>query len=112
MTFTLASGRHNGDRIYRLTYIVIYVHIKIHRICKVNVYTVGPLFIESLWAKQRVSTGVLRARDDLRVVRTKHFKSGSVPASSCRKYLASVVIFVLMLYTNCEIEFQIVVIQH
>ena len=33
--------------------------------------TVGPLIIESLWAKKRVSTGALRALDDPLVVQTK-----------------------------------------
>ena len=33
--------------------------------------TVGPLIIESLWAKKRVSTGALKARDDPVVVQTK-----------------------------------------
>ena len=32
--------------------------------------TVGPLIIESLWAKKRVFTGVLGALDDLPVVQT------------------------------------------
>ena len=34
-------------------------------------YTVGPLIIESLWAKKRVSTGALGALDDSLVVQTK-----------------------------------------
>ena len=34
-------------------------------------HTVGPLTIESLWAKKRVSTGALRALDDPLVVQTK-----------------------------------------
>ena len=37
---------------------------------------VGPLIIESLWAKKRVSTGALRALDDPVVVQTKIWKGG------------------------------------
>ena len=33
--------------------------------------TVGPLIIESFWAKKRVSTGALGALDDPLVVQTK-----------------------------------------
>ena len=36
-----------------------------------KLYTVGPLIIESLWAKKRVSTGALRALDNQPVVQTK-----------------------------------------
>ena len=42
------------------------------------VNTVGPLIIESLRAKKRVSTGALRALDDPLVVQTKIRKSGQV----------------------------------
>ena len=38
--------------------------------------TVGPLIIESLRAKERVSTRALRALDDPLVVQTKIWKSG------------------------------------
>ena len=44
-----------------------------------NTYTVGPLIIESFWAKKRVSTGALEALDDPLVVQTKFWKSGWVP---------------------------------
>ena len=36
-----------------------------------HVSTVGPLIIESLWAKKRVSTGALEALDDPLVVQMK-----------------------------------------
>ena len=39
-------------------------------------HIVGPLIIESLWAKKRVSAGALRALDDPLVVETKFSKSG------------------------------------
>ena len=42
-------------------------------------YTVGPLIIESFWAKKPVSTGALEALDDPLVVQTKFEKSGWVP---------------------------------
>ena len=35
------------------------------------IFTVGPLIIESLWAKKRVSTGALGALDNPLVVQTK-----------------------------------------
>ena len=38
--------------------------------------TVGPLIIESFWAKKRVSTGAPEALDDPLVVQTKFCKSG------------------------------------
>ena len=41
--------------------------------------TVGPLIIESHWAKKRVSTGALGALDDPPVVQTKNWKRGWVP---------------------------------
>ena len=44
-----------------------------------RVCTVGPLIIESLWAKKRVSTGALGPLDDPFVVQTKVRKSDSVP---------------------------------
>ena len=36
------------------------------------IITVGPLIIESFWAKKRVSTGALEALDDPLVVQTKN----------------------------------------
>ena len=36
-----------------------------------NIQTVGPLIIESLWTKKRVSTGALRDLDDPLEVQTK-----------------------------------------
>ena len=49
---------------------------------RIVLHTVGPLIIESLWAKKRVSTGALRALDDQPVVQTKIWKRGWVPVGS------------------------------
>ena len=51
---------------------------------KINHYsdTVGPLIIESLWTKKRVSTGALGALDDPLVVQTKIWKSCWVPVDN------------------------------
>ena len=38
---------------------------------QLNIIAVGPLIIESLWEKKRVSTGALRALEDALVVQTK-----------------------------------------
>ena len=46
------------------------------------VNTVGPLIIESLWTKNRVSTGALGALDDPFVVQTKIWKSSWVPVDN------------------------------
>ena len=41
--------------------------------------TIGPLIIESIWTKKRVSTGALWALDDPLEVQTKIWKSVQVP---------------------------------
>ena len=46
--------------------------------CALQSLTVGPLIIELLRVKKRVSTGALGALDDPRVVQTKISKSGQV----------------------------------
>ena len=53
-------------------------HVSYHRYAD----TVGPVIIESLWAKKQVSTGALVALDDLLVVQTKIWNSGCVPVDN------------------------------
>ena len=48
----------------------------------VILYTVGPLIIESLWAKKRVTTEALSALDNPFVVQTKIWKSVCVPVDN------------------------------
>ena len=47
-----------------------------------ELYTVGPLIIESHWAKKWVSTGALEALDDPFVVQIKIWKTNWVPVDN------------------------------
>ena len=62
-------------------YVLTRIHCNRNRLLSgdLTVCTVGPLIIESLWAKKWVSTGALEALDDTIVVQMKIWKTDWVP---------------------------------
>ena len=71
-----------------------------------TLHIVGSLIMALLWAKKRVSRGALGAH---RCGPNENLREW---LSSCRTYLASVVVFVLMFSTKCKMKSQIVVIEN